>query len=201
MKQPSRQPVHRFITSASSSAGYPKLFGKRNELLPEVALVGRSNVGKSSCLNTLFGVRSLAKTSSTPGKTQLINFFSYNEEFIVTDLPGYGYAKLPKEQKEAWGAMMEEYLTERESLKLVLLLFDARRGMQEEELNFLSWSLSHNRDVIAVATKVDSCNQSQLAKLRATKIPYGNVPIYPFSAKDGTGKNALLAAITATLSA
>lgn len=148
----------RFITSATSSSGFP-----RDHKLPEIAVVGRSNVGKSSLLNHLFQVKGLVKTSSTPGKTQLINFFR-TDNYSFVDLPGYGYAKVPDAIRKKWGPMMESYFTGRENLKLILLLIDSRREPDEEDFSMLNYAEMSGKPVVVVMTKTDKLNQSELHK-------------------------------------
>ena len=111
-----------FVTSAVAPEGYP------NERLPEIAFMGRSNVGKSSLINSLLGNRKLARTSSTPGRTQLINFFRVNGSFLFVDLPGYGYAKVPERIRRTWGEMVENYLANRKELVLSILIIDSRHA-------------------------------------------------------------------------
>lgn len=123
--------------------------------MPEIAVAGRSNVGKSSLLNHLFQHKSLVKTSSVPGKTQMINFFTLNESLAFVDLPGYGYAKVPVNLRKKWGPMVREYLEKRPQLKLILFLFDIRRMPNEEDTEFLDWAAYYGKAVILVLTKVD----------------------------------------------
>ena len=122
-----------FVTSAVKPSQYPLA------ILPEIAFAGRSNVGKSSLINTLVNRKRLVKTSSTPGRTQLINFFIINGSIGFVDLPGYGYAKVPKSVKKNWGPMIETYLSERKTLKGVVLIIDIRRIPRAEELNLIDW--------------------------------------------------------------
>ena len=125
-----------FVTSATKPSQYPK------RALPEIAFAGRSNVGKSSLINTLVNRKHLVKTSSTPGRTQLINFFDINGRMGIVDLPGYGYAKVPVSVRKKWGPMIETYLSERETLRGVVVIMDIRRIPRQEELNLLAW-LNH----------------------------------------------------------
>lgn len=122
--------------------------------LPEIAVVGRSNVGKSSLLNHLFGSKDLVKTSSTPGKTRALNFFNVDSRLICVDMPGYGYA-------ERWSGLIENYLTQRLTLKLLLFLFDIRRIPSEGDLHMLEWIRHHRLPTILVLTKVDKVSQSE----------------------------------------
>lgn len=125
--------IAQFVTSAVKPAQYPTAGH------PEVAFAGRSNVGKSSLINTLVNRKRLVKTSSTPGRTQLINFFLVNGNLSLVDLPGYGYAKVPESVKKKWGPMVETYIETRSSLAAVVLLMDLRRTPREEEFRLIEW--------------------------------------------------------------
>lgn len=155
----------------------------------EVAFLGRSNVGKSTLLNTLTGKRGLAFTSARPGCTQMINFFQVNEGVNFVDLPGYGYARVPIDQKLKWRGLIEAYLLHRQNLELSFLLLDARRGWMEMDLELKRWLESHNRRFQVVVTKVDklkSRNQ-QLSGLAAIRKQVPDQELVPFSAIDGRG--------------
>jgi GTP-binding protein len=128
---------------------------------PEVAFVGRSNVGKSTLLNTLLGKKGLAKTSGTPGKTQTVNFFDINGKLYFVDLPGYGYAKVPKAMKQRWNRVMYEYLEKRETLRLVAALVDARHVPSEKDLHMLSLLEEAQVPTLIVATKIDKLKASE----------------------------------------
>ncbi len=145
----------KFIKSAVKSKDFPP------EVKKEIAVVGRSNVGKSSLLNHLFQTKGLVKTSATPGKTQLINFFE-TESFSFVDLPGYGYAKVPQKIREEWGPMIEGYFQTRKSLKLVLLLIDSRRVPDDEDFAMLKYAQSAGKPIVVILTKTDKLNQSEL---------------------------------------
>ncbi|MDT8719132.1 YihA family ribosome biogenesis GTP-binding protein [Clostridium sp. 19966] len=147
-----------FITSAVVKGQYPK------DELPEIAFVGRSNVGKSSIINAFTNRRHLAKVGNTPGKTRLINFFLINNSFYLVDLPGYGYAKVSKVEKEKWGKIMEEYLVGRAFLKKVVLLVDSRRAPTEDDILMLDWIKYHGYKVVVIATKIDKLTKNELAK-------------------------------------
>src|SRR4030043_236289 len=127
-----------FIKSAVWPPQYPPA------TLPEIAFVGRSNVGKSSLINVLVGRKSLAKTSDTPGRTQLINFFTINEKISFVDLPGYGFAKVARSVKKNWGEMVEVYLSQRSNLALVVLILDIRRVPNEDDLSLRDWLESYH---------------------------------------------------------
>jgi GTP-binding protein len=162
MKTPAR-----FVISASKPEELPA------PTLPEVAIVGRSNVGKSSLINALVGQDGLARTSRTPGRTRLINFFEVDSKpkFHLVDLPGYGYAEVHQAMRESWRPLIESYLDKRSTLVGVVLLIDIRRGVGDEELDFVPWLLEHERPVIAVLTKSDKLpkNKRTLAAMEAKK--------------------------------
>lgn len=145
----------RFIKSAVKAKDYPVLRLPNGKEMPEIAVAGRSNVGKSSLLNHLFQSKGMVKTSSVPGKTQVLNFFTLDEALAFVDLPGYGYAKVPAEVRKHWGPMIETYLDTRPSLKLILFLFDVRRIPNDEDRQFLEWAAMRNKAVILVITKID----------------------------------------------
>ncbi|HBI28472.1 MAG TPA: YihA family ribosome biogenesis GTP-binding protein [Deltaproteobacteria bacterium] len=152
------------ITSAELviSAAAPKQFPPTK--VPEVAFVGRSNVGKSTLINSLLNRKSLVKTSSTPGKTQLINFFRINQSFHCVDLPGYGFAKVPEPIRRSWRALIEAYLAGREPLRGVVLIIDSRQGPTAEDVQFKQWLDESQRPVLVVANKVDKLKRNDLAK-------------------------------------
>jgi GTP-binding protein len=163
--------------------------------LPEVAFAGRSNVGKSSALNRLVNMKNLAKTSSSPGKTRLINFFLINENLFFVDLPGYGFAKAPKSMRKAWGKLVEGYLKERESLKGTVLLIDSRRGPLEPDLELLEWLDHYGKEKLIVLTKTDKLSRSAMAETsRKTCETLSVEPksVISFSAKTGQGKDQIL---------
>lgn len=147
-----------FIISAVKRHQYPV------DNRAEVAFVGRSNVGKSSIINALTNRRHLAKVSQTPGKTRLINFFLINQDFYLVDLPGYGYAKVSKKEKESWGNTIETYLTGREQLKRVILLVDSRHKPTGDDILMYEWIKHFGYDVIIVATKSDKLSNNELPK-------------------------------------
>jgi len=138
-----------FLTSAAQPSEFPP------PSLPEIAVVGRSNVGKSSLINTLVGQDGLARTSRTPGRTRLVNWFVIDDRFHLVDLPGYGYAQVNQSMRESWRPLIENYLSERKSLAGVLLLIDIRRGVQDEELDFIPWLAQRDMPVVVALTKAD----------------------------------------------
>jgi GTP-binding protein len=167
--------------------------------LPEIAFLGRSNVGKSSLINRLLDAKGLAFTSSKPGCTKLIHFYKVEEKMLFVDLPGYGYARVSKVILQSWKRLIESYLEERSSLTLLVLLLDARRGWMEKDLELKQWLEFHNRRHLVVATKVDKLNQSErnrgLVEIRK-RCP--DVPPVPFSAVTGQGVREIWQAITKT---
>lgn len=144
-----------FVTTAVNSAGYPK------QNFPEIAVVGRSNVGKSSLLNHLFGVKGLVRTSSVPGKTQTINFFTIDDKISFVDLPGWGYAKVPPELRKSWGPMVQEFFETRKTLRMVLYLLDIRRDPTDEDLLMVDWITKKQVPTLFVFTKVDKVTRHE----------------------------------------
>ena len=180
-----------FVKSATEPSQYPE--GK----LPEVAFAGRSNVGKSSLINTIARKKNLARTSSTPGCTRLINFFTVNNEISLVDLPGYGYARAPIASKREWGPMIETYLKHRESLESVIVILDVRRHPSEQDLTLIDWLRHYEIIPTVVLTKIDKISRSQ-AKVRQRKIKeLLGLTVDPilFSARTGEGKDAIWGAI------
>lgn len=181
-----------FITSATKPSQYPP------EALPEIAFAGRSNVGKSSLINTLVNRKRLVKTSRTPGRTQLINFFSVDDRFMLVDLPGYGYAKVPAAVRKKWRPMIERYLTGRGVLKGVVLLLDIRRSPDERERLFVDWLMDHQLLVIPVLTKSDKLSKAARQRhLQQIEKKIGNGRFMPilFSAKTRQGREDVWKAI------
>ena len=146
------------VMSAVSAAQYPT-DGK-----PEIALVGRSNVGKSSLTNTLIQRKNFARTSSQPGKTQTLNFYDVENQLYFVDVPGYGYAKVSKKQREAFGNMIEEYITRRKQLRGVISLVDARHDPSEDDVAMYEWLHYYNIPILVVATKSDKISKSKFNK-------------------------------------
>ncbi len=175
-----------FVKSATKPSEYPP--GN----LPEVAIAGKSNVGKSSLINTLVNRKNLAKTSSQPGRTQTLNFFRVNEKLSLVDLPGYGFAKAPLEARRAWKPMVETYLQTREAIRLVILILDSRRGLSPEDSTLLDWLEYHEIPALIVLTKADKLSQFERARqkkgLAAIPLLEGR-PLLFFSALTGEGKD------------
>ena len=181
-----------FVTSAVKTTQYP------SEALPEIAFAGRSNVGKSSLINTLVNRKHLVKTSSTPGRTQLINFFDINKNLTFVDLPGYGYAKVPVAVQKKWGPMIETYLSTRQTLKGVVIIMDIRRLPREEEQNLIHWLAHYSIASILVLTKTDKLSKTKLIKQQAAivqALAVAKEDVILFSAKTRRGKDAVWDAI------
>lgn len=156
----------RFVKSAVKPENYPVLRDEGGHILPEIAVAGRSNVGKSSLINHLFRHGKMAKISSTPGKTRLLNFFTIDDSLAFVDLPGYGFAKVPKTVKIKWGEMVQTYLSERSSLQLILFLFDIRRLPTGEDKELLEWIAYNQKSMILVLTKVDKLSKGAREGMR-----------------------------------
>jgi GTP-binding protein len=177
-----------FVTSAVKPAQYPP------PEYPEIAFAGRSNVGKSSLINTLVNRKGLVKTSRTPGRTQLVNFFLINQTFSFVDLPGYGYAKVPAAVQKKWGPMIEGYLSTRETLKGVLVLMDVRRTPGAEEMNLFEWLDFHGVRAVPILTKADKFSRArQQDRRRLIAEALGTAPeeLVLFSAKSRQGRDAV----------
>ena len=165
-------------------------------ILPEVAFAGKSNVGKSSMINALMNRKSLARTSSQPGKTQTINFYKVNGEIYFVDLPGYGYAKTSLEVKEKWGKMIERYLKKSKVLKCVFLLVDIRHEPSANDKMMYEWILYQGYEPVIIATKLDKIKRSQIDKqVKCVREGLGakkDTKIIPFSAETKQGRDELL---------
>lgn len=146
----------KFITSAAKLSQCPD-FG-----LPEIALLGRSNVGKSSFINGITNNSKLAKTSNKPGKTRLINLFDFDEKYIIADLPGYGFANVSKEMKDEWQKSLEEYLLNRDSIRLLIQFIDSRHEIQKNDLQMQEWIFHNRLESIVIATKIDLTSKSKI---------------------------------------
>jgi GTP-binding protein len=174
----------KFVTSAFAEEGYPRWDRA------EVALVGRSNVGKSSMLNALAGSKTLARTSRTPGRTRALNFFAVGEDLAIVDLPGYGFARMARSEAAHVAAMMNDYLGHGEHLAGLVLLVDARRGPEREELDMAALAADRGVKLIAVATKCDRLRRAERTAALARFAPMGVEPIL-CSAFDGEGIDGL----------
>jgi GTP-binding protein len=185
------------ITSAAGPEGFPE------HGLPEVAILGRSNVGKSSLINRITARRSLARTSGTPGKTRLLNFFRITRPegaLVLVDLPGYGYAKVSKQERRGWQELVESYLGRRRNLRLAILLQDVRRDPGPDEINLLPWLAAREVAVVGAVTKVDRLTKRERA-VRLSALASAGLPIewIATSGRTGEGVEALWAAIDAAL--
>ncbi len=183
-----------FVKSAVQPKDYPLLRDSAGHLMPEIAVAGRSNVGKSSLLNSLFQVKGLVKTSATPGKTQMLNFFTVDDTLAFVDLPGYGYAKVPIQVRKQWGPMVQNYLNKRETLTLVLFLFDIRRIPNDEDRQMIAWAAEAEKALILVLTKVDKVGANE-KRSNTHKIlqafGYDNLHYVHFSAMKNIGRKEL----------
>jgi GTP-binding protein len=177
----------RFVISASKPSEFPK------EDLPEIAVVGRSNVGKSSLINALTGQAGLARTSRTPGRTRLVNWFEVDGKFHLVDLPGYGYAEVSRDMRESWRPLIESYLADRKTLAGVLLLIDVRRGAQDEELDFVPWLEAKEIPIVVALTKADKLpkNKRMLEVTKAKKALGLKRDPFAVSAQDSEGIDEL----------
>lgn len=170
------------MLSAVSKKQYP------NTDLPEIAFAGRSNVGKSSLINKLLNRKKLARVSAQPGKTATINFYDIDSTLIFVDLPGYGFAKVSKQEKEKWGRMIEEYLNEREQLIQVILLVDMRHKPTNDDVMMFNWVVESGFEPIVIATKKDKVKPSQREDaLKLIKDTLGIDEVIPFSSEKGDG--------------
>ncbi|WP_096202785.1 ribosome biogenesis GTP-binding protein YihA/YsxC [Bacillus sp. FJAT-45350] len=168
---------------------YPKT------LLPEVALAGRSNVGKSSFINKMINRKGLARTSQRPGKTQTLNFYMVNEMVMLVDVPGYGFAKVPKKEKEAWGKMIETYIQQREQLKAVVQIIDIRHKPSADDQMMYEWLKHYEMPVILVATKADKIPKGKyekhLKEIRTCLNKHPDDPLLIFSSETAIGKEQI----------
>jgi GTP-binding protein len=159
--------------------------------LPEIAFVGRSNIGKSSIINCLLNKKNLAHVGATPGKTRVINFYNIDNQIFFVDLPGYGYAKVSKVEKESWNKMIEAYLFTRTNLKLIVMLVDIRHAPSEDDKLMYEWILSRSISSIVVATKIDKISRSQLSHqllvIKSTLNMQDDAKLIPVSTMTGQG--------------
>ena len=180
-----------FLISAEKLSQCP------NYTLPEFPLLGRSNVGKSSFINGLANNKKLAKTSNKPGKTRLINFFNFSDQFTIADLPGYGYAKVSAEIQNRWQKNLEEYLLKREHITCLVQLVDGRHELQKNDFQMREWVLSYNLPIITVVTKVDSVSSNKIqSAISHVRKEFGG-EIFPFSAVNNRYNEKILEFFTA----
>lgn len=168
---------------------------------PEIAFLGRSNVGKSSLINSLLGRKGLARTSNTPGRTQSINYFLINGEFYFVDLPGYGYAKVSKTMRSDWGKMAEEYLSQRDQLALCVQLIDLRHEPSKLDIQLNEWLRFNEKPHVVVATKADKLSSNQLLKqLKVARLALNRDNVIAYSSQTGKGRDDVWSAIGAAIS-
>ncbi len=176
----------KFLISAEKLSQCPEY------TLPEFPLIGRSNVGKSSFINGLANNKKLAKTSNTPGKTRLINFFNFSDKFMLADLPGYGYAKVSKEAQNRWQKYLEEYLLERKQIKSLIQLIDGRHEIQKNDYQMREWVTAYNLPIMTVITKMDYVSRSKVLNvINYVKKEFGG-EVLPFSAVDNRYNEKIL---------
>ena len=189
----------KFVTSVTNIRNIPRA------QYPEIAFAGRSNVGKSSLINTLINRKKLALTSSAPGKTRMINFYSINDDLYFVDLPGYGFAKVSKKERERWKILIESYIKKSAHLKGIVQLIDSRIGPTELDLEMISWLMHVNKPILIVATKTDKLPrtklQGHLSECSARLQSVGQFDIIPFSTVNKTGKKEIWQAIRHLLEA
>lgn len=177
-----------FVTSAANKTQWPET------TLPEIVLAGRSNVGKSSLINTLVNRKKLAYVGNTPGKTKLLNFFNLDERYMFVDVPGYGYANTSKTQLLKFGEMMEDYFHKRQQARCLILIVDARHKPTEDDINMLEFARYYELPTIIVATKIDKVKNSQMKKsmdLIKSTLKLENELLIPFSSETKKGKDKL----------
>lgn len=180
------------IKTATFIKSAPKIQDAPLGNLPEVALLGRSNVGKSSFINALCNRKSLAKTSNTPGKTRLLNYYLINEDFYIVDMPGYGFAKVSGAEQAIWQQNFEKYLKNREQLQFVLQFIDARHDVQKNDLQMKAWLDFYNIKTFTVLTKCDLVKKMQLKNTIKKAQDTLECPVIAFSGKNAYGKDAIL---------
>jgi GTP-binding protein len=183
-----------FLKSAFTEADWP------HDSLPEIAFLGRSNVGKSSLINSLLGVHGLARTSSTPGRTQAVNFFLINRKFRFVDLPGYGYARAPRAVKQKWSKAADDYLAKREQLVLSIHIVDSRHEPTKHDLQLQDWLKHYQRPNLVVATKSDKLSNNELRRNLARLIQaFASSDPITYSSTNGRGREELWKAIEKSL--
>ena len=186
-----------------SSEFVKSVFDRRHWImdgLPEIAFLGRSNVGKSSLLNSLLNRKGLARTSNTPGRTQSINYFLINEEFYFVDLPGYGYAKVSKSTRADWGEMARDYLSDHHDLMLSIQLVDSRHPATNLDTQLNKWLVINEKRHLVVATKADKSSNNQLQRqISEIRKTFPDSKVLPYSAQNGTGRDDVWAEIRTAL--
>jgi GTP-binding protein len=187
----------RFLGAATTPGGGPRAGPA------EVAIGGRSNVGKSSLINALLGRRGVARISATPGRTRQLNFFLVNERFVLVDLPGYGFAVGSEAERRAWGPLVETYLRERATLRGMVVIIDVRRGLAADDAELLAYLAALPMPAVLVATKLDKLGRSAARRALDTLAQEvgGAVPVIGFSARTGEGRDALWRVVAAWLAA
>ena len=185
--------ISEYLLSASGPEQFPK------EDYPEIAFLGRSNVGKSSLINALVGQKKLAFTSNKPGCTQALNFYRVDSQYNFVDLPGYGYARVPEEIRLEWKKLIESYLLERKALELSVLVLDARRAWMEPDLELKRWLEAHDRPYLVVATKMDKLKNQSERQQSLVKLRTGAEEPMLCSAETGRGVREIWQAITKAL--
>jgi GTP-binding protein len=181
-----------FVVSSASPDRFP------SDGLPEIAFLGRSNTGKSSIINQLVGQRRLAHTSNRPGRTRTVNFYRVNRAFYFVDLPGYGYAEVSRKETSQWKKLIEDYLRQRQTLVLSVVVLDIRRGWMDSDLALRGWLEFYRRRHLVIATKTDKLNQAQEKRGLEAIAQQGGAPL-PFSALTGRGVREIWQAISKTL--
>lgn len=176
----------KFIKSTPSLQGCPELN------LPEFALIGRSNVGKSSFINSIVNINGLAKTSNTPGKTKLINLFNINDKFIFADLPGYGYAKVSGSEQNLWQKNLENYLKNRKSIVSLIQLIDSRHPVQKNDLQMIDWIKFNKLPFFVIAAKIDKIPKSKINEVCKNFEKLLNAEVFPFSKTNSYYNNEIL---------
>ena len=183
-----------FLKSAFKEDDWPRDFK------PEIAFLGRSNVGKSSLINSLLSVRGLARTSSTPGRTQSLNFFEINNQFRFVDFPGFGYARVPREIKSSWGEMATSFLAKRPQLVLSIHIVDSRHEPTKQDLQLHEWLELSNKPQLIVATKSDKLSNNELRKnLEHIARVFKHDSVMAYSAKSGRGRDELWRAVKSAI--
>jgi GTP-binding protein len=173
---------------------------RHGKLLPEVAIVGRSNVGKSSLINHLLRHKTLARVSSKPGKTITLNYFNIDDALILVDLPGYGYASRPQEEQLEWSESIDSYFEKRQSLKLILLLVDSRRELTHDDVQIIKWALHHRKNILLIFTKSDTLKPQEKAQVSERIASFHpTVPSIYYSIKEGKSRDVLISKINQLL--